>query len=162
MVTVYYLELAHSEPLQAKAQPAVELLIEEAQIPQYQLNRYLYQLVGNAWQWFDKLNWSDQQWATYVDDPNKRTWVARHRGTVAGYFELHRHGDSIDIGYFGLAPSFLEMGLGGYLLSEAIRRARDWGGSKVTVNTCTLDHPAALKNYLARGMRIVKTVDCAD
>ena len=29
--------------------------------------------------------------------------------------------------------------------------------NKVWVHTCTLDHPNALKNYLARGMTIFKT-----
>ena len=47
-------------------------------------------------------------------------------------------------------------GLGGLLLTEAIRRAWDFGASRVWVQTCTQDAPTALPNYLARGFRIFK------
>lgn len=46
-------------------------------------------------------------------------------GNPAGYFELEgKPGSDIEIAYFGLLPQFVGKGLGGYLLTEAVRRAR--------------------------------------
>ncbi len=47
--------------------------------------------------------------------------------------------------------------LGGYLLSEAIKNSFNQGAKRVWVHTCSLDHENALKNYLARGMKVFKT-----
>ncbi len=63
---------------------------------------------------------------------------------------------SVEIAFFGLLPQFIGKGLGGYLLSEAIRKAWDLDASRVWVHTCTLDHPHALGNYEARGLTIVR------
>ena len=78
----------------------------------------------------------------------------RHRG----YYELHRpDGENAEIRYFGLAPQFLDKGFGGPLLSQAIRSAWEWPGTRrVWVHTCSLDHPAALANYQARGLQLYK------
>jgi hypothetical protein len=35
-------------------------------------------------------------------------------------------------------------------------RAWDWGATRVWVHTCSLDHPSALANYQARGMRLYR------
>jgi hypothetical protein len=51
-------------------------------------------------------------------------------------------------------------GLGGPLLKTAV--AKGWAGdgvSRMTVNTCTLDHPRALPLYRKTGFRPVRTVD---
>ncbi|MHC6226338.1 GNAT family N-acetyltransferase [Pseudomonas sp. X10] len=142
-----------------KAKPAREdLRIVECEVAQPQLNRFLYQLVGAAWGWNDLNAWSDAQWQALVEQESHRTWVAYHRGAIAGYFELYRpNGVDAQIHYFGLAPQFLDMGFGGVLLSQAIRSAWEWPGTqRVWVHTCTQDHPAALSNYQARGMRVYK------
>ena len=71
----------------------------------------------------------------------------------AGFFELKRHfDDSVEIAYFGLLPGFLGRGLGKYMLTRAIEEAWALGATRVWVHTCTLDDPAALPNYRARGM----------
>ena len=49
-------------------------------------------------------------------------------------------------------PAFIGRGLGGYLLGEGIARAWAAGARRVWVHTCSLDGPAALANYEARGM----------
>jgi len=43
------------------------------------------------------------------------------------------------------------------LLCAAIRRAWETGARRLVVETCSLDHPAALANYRARGFRVVRT-----
>jgi GNAT superfamily N-acetyltransferase len=66
------------------------------------------------------------------------------------------HG-GIEITYFGLLAGFIGKGLGGAMLGCALQRAWMLGPDRVWVHTCTLDHPAALANYQARGMRIYRT-----
>jgi GNAT superfamily N-acetyltransferase len=56
-----------------------------------------------------------------------------------------------------LLPAFVGRGLGGALLTSALEDAWKMQPPRVWVHTCTLDHPAALANYQARGMKIYKT-----
>jgi hypothetical protein len=63
----------------------------------------------------------------------------------------------MEIAYFGIFKEFFGKGIGGYLLTDAILNSFKIKINKVWVHTCTLDHPNALKNYLARGMTIFKT-----
>ena len=78
-------------------------------------------------------------------------------GTPAGYFELDGPpGGDVEIAYFGLLPSFVGRGLGGWLLTAAVERAWRRNPRRVWLHTCSLDHPAALANYRARGFRLVK------
>jgi GNAT superfamily N-acetyltransferase len=73
---------------------------------------------------------------------------------AAGYFELRQHQDrSVEIAYFGLLPAFIGRGWGKYLLTRAVESAWQLGTDRVWLHTCTLDHPAALSNYLKRGFR---------
>ena len=44
-------------------------------------------------------------------------------------------------------------GLGRHLLTEAVETAWCLGAKRVWLHTSTLDHPAALPNYLSRGFR---------
>ncbi|MEO7965636.1 MAG: GNAT family N-acetyltransferase [Gemmatimonadaceae bacterium] len=73
-------------------------------------------------------------------------------GEIAGFFELVRNGDgSVEIAYSGLPAAFHRRGLGKWLLTHAVDRAWATGANRVWLHTCTLDDPAALPNYRARG-----------
>ena len=156
-IVTYYLEMSSPVHLKEKGEIS-DLNIVLCEVKQFQFNRFLYQLVGEAWNWIDKKFWSDAQWIEYAHDPALLTWVAFFKGTPAGYYELQvqAKGD-VEIAYFGLAPAFIGQGFGGYLLSHAIRSAWSMPAvQRVWVHTCSLDHPGALKNYLARGMKIFR------
>lgn len=157
-VTIWYLEMTAPDQLRPKAAPP-GLSVVEAELPDYRFNRFLYQLVGEAWQWRDMLALSDAQWRDYVERETLRTWVAYCRGAVAGYYELERQaGDAVELRYFGLAPRFIGRGFGGYLLTHAIRSAWAWEApQRLWVHTCSLDHEGALANYQARGFRLYHT-----
>jgi GNAT superfamily N-acetyltransferase len=158
-VTTYYLEMNSPDELNGKSKPEGFEVIE-AEVKNYRLNRFLYQLVGEPWQWKDKLAFSDSEWQQYAESPDLRMWFALSKGSIAGYFELQRHeDDSIEIAYFGLAPDFLGQGFGGYFLTHAIQSAWEWDNPKrVWVHSCTLDHEYALANYQARGLSVYKTI----
>lgn len=134
------------------------LEVIEAEIKEFRFNRYLYALVGEAWNWTDKLALTDDQWKEYAESSNLRTWVAYYKGSIAGYFELDTDSRlNVEIAYFGLAPKFIGQGFGGYLLSEAIKSAwEECKAKRVWVHTCSLDHPNALNNYQSCGLKIYR------
>lgn len=116
--------------------------------------RYLYAAVGEAYHWFDRREWTDDQIRAHLDRPEITLWVLWCSGAPAGYFELQRHPDgAVEIAYFGLLPEFFGRGLGKHLLTEAAAHAWAMAPSRVWLHTCTLDHSAAVPNYRARGFR---------
>lgn len=153
----FYLEMNSKEEL-TEVNSNNELSIIEAEIDDFRLNKFLYQHVGEPWGWVDKLTLPDDVWVSYVENPGLRTWVAYYRGAIAGYFELCKadNGD-VEMVYFGLLEKFIGKGFGGYLLSEAIKKAwHECEARRVWLHTCTLDHPSALHNYQARGFKVYK------
>lgn len=158
-VITYYLEMTSPKALNPKLD-ARGLVVKECEIKQFQVNKFLYQFVGAAWEWTDKLKLSNTAWQAYAENDNLRTWIAYHKGAIAGYFELQQKAEgTIELAYFGLAKNFIGKGFGGYFLSQAIKEAWKWEGTqRVSVNTCSLDHPSALNNYKARGFKVYKEV----
>ena len=151
-VTTWSLEMNHPAELRP-ARRAADLDVRECELPQWEFSRFLYQLIGGPWGWTDKLVWNEQQWRGWVESADLRTWIAYHRGAIAGYYELHRQpNEAIEIAYFGLAGALFGRGFGGDLLTRALESAWGWGARRVWVHTCTLDHASALSNYRARGM----------
>tara|TARA_Y100000591_G_C21247819_1_gene412175 strand:- start:148 stop:513 length:366 start_codon:yes stop_codon:yes gene_type:complete len=115
--------------------------------------------VGKNHSWTDRLNWSETDWIKYTSDPRVETYILNVENDLAGYFELiiHLELKEIEIAYFGLLQSYHQKKLGSYLLSSAIKKSLIKKNiNRVWVHTCTLDHENALKNYLARGMKIYK------
>ncbi|MGE0761045.1 MAG: GNAT family N-acetyltransferase [Pirellulaceae bacterium] len=154
-VTTYFLEMRSPDELRPRRLDDARLVIRRAETPCPEFNRFLYGAVGWSWYWIDKLAWSYEQWQAYVDRPELETWVAYFAGTPAGYFELeHQAGGNVELAYFGLLPHGLGRGWGAALLTAAVERSWVAGASRVWVHTCSLDHPAALRNYVARGFRV--------
>ncbi len=156
-VEIYSLEMTSPDELRPGC-PADDLEVRQARIPCPELNRFLYTAVGGDWFWTDRLAWTYEQWLAWLDRPEVETWVGYVEGTPAGYFELERQpGGNVELAYFGLLPRFIGRGLGGALLTAAIRRAWAIGAARVWVHTCSLDGPASLTNYQARGFRLYRT-----
>jgi GNAT superfamily N-acetyltransferase len=154
-VTTTYLHMTSGGQLRARRASDPRFAVRETAVRQWQLNRFLYLFVGEPWAWIDKRQWSDGQWQSHVDSDDLRTFVGFLDASIVGYYELHRdETQAVEIAYFGLAPDFIGRGFGGALLTDAIERAWAWDAQRVWVHTCSLDHPAALKNYQDRGMVI--------
>ena len=116
--------------------------------------RYLYSEVGRAYKWVDRLPWTDDEIRGHLATPGVSVWLLTVQGAPAGYFELKAKDDaSTEIAYFGLLPDFIGRGYGKHLLTEAVERAFSEGSRRVWLHTCSLDGPAALPNYLARGFK---------
>jgi GNAT superfamily N-acetyltransferase len=160
-----YLELLSPKQLRAGNLPPPRGITVARETPcTTDLFRFLYREVGRRYHWVDRLQWTDQQVEEYLSQPNVSLWVMQatkpgsgNSSGVAGYFELVGHDDgAVEIAYFGLLDPFLGRGLGKYLLTVGVQEAWKMGGNRVWLHTCTLDHPAALPNYLARGFREFK------
>lgn len=156
-VTIRYLEMTSPGQLRVKRTVRDGLRFVKVPGPSPELNRYCYFAVGGAWLWLERRAWSATEWQAWVSQPTVETWVLAAGDVVAGYCELERCGGDVELKYFGLVPEFIGGGLGAHLLTEAVERAWSMGASRVILNTCNLDHPRALANYLARGFREFRT-----
>ena len=163
-VTRTYLELSDWPQFKAAFGDFPGVRIARAPKPQPALYRTCYQTVGEAFHWRDRWDWTDQQIGDHLADPAIQLFVAmRQRGTeqaeLAGWYELRRvpEDDSVEIAYFGIVAAEFGRGLGKHLLSSAVRDAWALDPKRVWLHTCTLDHPNALSNYLARGFMPYRT-----
>jgi GNAT superfamily N-acetyltransferase len=157
MATVWHLEvrsLTELVPARGERQFGLERLIG----PTPAVARALYAGVGADYHWADRLPWSDAEWAERIADPRVEFWLASEGGTPVGYFELCRNDpETMEVAYFGLLPHAVGKGHGGQLLEAAVRRGFEAGAERVYLHTCSFDHPAALKNYQARGFTVIRT-----
>jgi GNAT superfamily N-acetyltransferase len=156
-VTRTYLEMLSPGDLHPAPVPEPEPHIGPLEDCPVSVFRYLYREVGRAFQWTDRLSWSDEAVRRYLATPGVYIWLMSWHGSPAGYFELRKHEDeSVEIVYFGLLPAFIGRGWGKHLLTRSVKAAWQMGTHRVWLHTCTLDHPAALPNYLKRGFRPVR------
>ncbi len=125
----------------------------------FQLNKFFYKNVGKKHKWVDRLIWTEQQWIDYVSSSKVKTYILKNKDDLVGFFELifHLENKEVEIAYFGILAEYQNKKLGSYLLSEAIKKSFNKNIDRVWLHTCSLDHENALKNYLARGMKIFRS-----
>ena len=153
-----YLEINSLSDLKDTSFSPNGYLIQLVQPVDFQLNKFFYKNVGKKHHWVDRLVWTDKQWIEYTSDIKVNTYVLKKDTDLAGYFELITHKDKneVEIAYLGLLEEYQNKQLGSYLLSSAIKNSFLNNTQRVWVHTCSLDHKNALKNYIARGMKIFK------
>ena len=154
-----YLEITSLENFREVKKPSEKYSVTLVNPKDFQLNKFFYKSIGKNYQWVDRLVWTDANWINYVFDKKLSTYILKENNEIAGYFELMFHQDvmEVEIAYFGILEDYFGKKLGAYLLSEAIKTSFSLGSSRLWVHTCSLDHKNALKNYLARGMKIFKS-----
>ncbi|HEX3233202.1 MAG TPA: GNAT family N-acetyltransferase [Gemmatimonadales bacterium] len=156
-VTRTYLEMGSPGELRATATPVPAPRVERIGECLVSFFRYLYAEVGRAFHWVDRLGWTDAMVESHLASPAISLWLLTWQAAPAGYFELRQHADgSAEIAYFGLLPDYIGRGWGKFLLTEAVRAAWSLNPTRVWIHTCTLDHPAALPNYVRRGFKPVR------
>ncbi len=151
-----YLEIKSLGDLNEVLAPNNDYLLQLIDRKDFQLNKFFYKQIGKNHKWIDRLSWTDKHWIKYVSNPSLLTFVLKNKEDIAGYFEIIYHKDKFEaeIAYFGILEEYLGKRLGGYMLSEAIKKSFVKDIKRVWVHTCSFDHKNALKNYLARGMKI--------
>lgn len=151
-VVVTYLEMTALPLRQPAPTPAGKFALLKAEQPPVPFYRYLYNQVGETWFWYERRRLSDEDLAAIIGDPKVEIYVLYAEGVPAGYVELDRRGqDDIAIAYFGIMPGFVGRGFGSYLLDWAIDLAWSYEPKRLVVDTCTLDHPKALRIYQRAG-----------
>tara|TARA_Y100000992_G_scaffold238575_1_gene169319 strand:+ start:698 stop:1204 length:507 start_codon:yes stop_codon:yes gene_type:complete len=152
-----FLELRDIKKLKFNSSKENKFLIKKIK-PDFQLNKFFYKQIGKKHRWIDRLSWTDEKWISFISNKNLETYVISEFEDLIGFFELlyNPNLNETEISYFGLLEEYIGKGIGGYALSEAIKKAFEKNIKRVWLHTCTLDHPNALKNYIARGMRVFR------
>ena len=154
-----YLEINSINDLNEVEKPNKDCSLNLLEPINFQLNKFFYKNIGKKHKWTDRLVWTESQWIDYASSKKVKTYIFKYKNDLAGFFELIFHSDQkeVEIAYFGLLEEFQNKKLGSYLLSQAIKKSFISKVNRVWVHTCSLDHKNALKNYIARGMKIFKS-----
>lgn len=157
--TITWLEMtrrpSYPRPVQPLGAPAA-LLKAESPPPWFFLG--LYDAVGRDYAWEDMHKEDEDDLADWLADPDTVLFTLMKAGWPHGFFLLdHRNTGTCNLAYFGLVPQAVGSGLGRFLLESAVHTGWDMPGvEKMTVNTCTLDHPRALGLYQRAGFEPVR------
>ena len=151
-VTVTHLRMdappRHYPPLPLGRQLA---LLRTRRIPLH-FYRYLQDRVGRKWHWVDVLRMDDAALEAALHAHDRDIRVLYLDGAPAGFFDLKTDlPGRVDLAYFGMMEQAMGQGLGRWFLGAAIEAAWSYEPDHVTVQTCTLDHPAALPLYQKAG-----------
>jgi len=151
-VTVTFLEmmapLAHYPPLPYNRNVA---LLRAKGVPNHYY-RYLIDRIGRKWNWVNALRLSDETLAGKLADPERDIYVLHIDGVPAGMFEVAPHEEgTVELVYFGMMEQATGQGIGRWFLGAALQHAWSRKPASVRVQTCTLDHPAALPLYQKMG-----------
>ena len=151
-VVIAYLEMTAPPTRPTVPAPPAKLALLRAENPPVAFYRYLYDNVGEPWFWIDRRKLDDAALAAILADPLVELYVLYVGGVPAGYVELDRRTEpDINLAYCGLIPEFTGRGLGPWLLNWAVDAAWRHRPRRLTVDTCTLDHPKALAVYQRAG-----------
>jgi GNAT superfamily N-acetyltransferase len=152
-LVVTYLEMTAPPTRPSLPTPAgVHLALLRVGAPSPAYYRFLYEAVGNPWVWWERKLLDDDALQAVIQDPTIDLYVLYVEGAPAGYAEIDRRAQpEVALAYFGLMPGYIGRGLGWYLLNWAIDTAWTGGTQRLTVDTCTLDHPRALQTYQRAG-----------
>ncbi len=150
--TVTYLQLASPAHRRESLPMGQNIALMRAEKPTLHFYRYLMFRTGKPWNWVHRLRMADEELAAIIHADTTDLHVVYLDGAPAGFYEIDRSVEGEhNIAYFGLMMHAAGRGLGRWFLSEAIHSALLNNPGKVTVNTCTLDHKAALPLYQKMG-----------
>lgn len=130
-------------------------LLKTRDIPRH-FYLYLMDRVGRKWHWVNVLRLDEEGLERRLSAPGLDIRVLYLDGAPAGFFEIRPHLPArAELTFFGMMEHAMGQGLGRWFLGAAIEAAWSSGPRIVTVQTCTLDHPAALPLYQKLGFRPV-------
>lgn len=155
-VTVTYLE-QDERPLlpSAPPPPRYKTAFLRAEHPPLHFYRYLYRLIGDPYYWVSRRQMDDAALADIIHDPSVYIFILYVDGVPGGMAEIDaRDKRNPELKFFGLAQDFVGKGFGRYFLTQAIDAAWALEPERVCLETCTLDHKAALPLYQKFGFKV--------
>ena len=158
-VTVTFLEMT-ARPVRYPPLPAGPgIVLLRAKNPPLHFYRYLMDRVGRKWNWVNALRLDDETLGARVNEADREIRVLYLDGAPAGFFEIKpRLPALVELSYFGMMEHAIGRGLGRWFLGAAIEACWAHGPKAVTVQTCSMDHPAALPLYQKLGFSPVSQV----
>lgn len=154
-VTITYLEQKERPVLPTPPKPVGKVAIMRVEQPPIHFYRYLYRLVGDPWKWVSRRRLSDAELAEIIHDDNVYLYCLYVSGAPAGFAEIDaRNIKNVELKFFGLAPDFTGRRLGRFFLTNIIDLAWALNPKRVMLETCTLDHAAALPLYQKCGFKV--------
>lgn len=155
---VYHLSMARPPHLTRAGRPCpAPDGVQLVHIPRPPLHfyRYIYRAVGRPHKWVSRENLDDAALASIIHHPQIAIHVLYWQGVPAGFIELDwrksQWRKTGEITFLGLMPEYIGNGLGRFLLRRAIALAWAKPIRSLLIETCTLDHPRALRLYLDEG-----------
>ncbi|HEX8579039.1 MAG TPA: GNAT family protein [Allosphingosinicella sp.] len=144
---VTFLEMTERHPL--RPLPTSPLRLERWKVPDPAKYRMLFERVGAKWLWYSRLLMDDARLSAEIAEVHA---VTDRAGVEVGMLELDFRTDGeCLIRFLGLVPELAGKGHGAWLFAQTMVLAWQPGVARVHVNTCSLDHPAALPAYLKAG-----------
>lgn len=136
--------------------PPFPVAIIKAEIPTLSFYKFLYQNVGQEWLWWERLTLSDTELEEILYKDSTEIRVLYIHGSPAGFSEISRENPQfVQLDYFGLMPEFIGKNIGDWFLEETIEAAFIPDPAKtLALNTCTFDHPSALRTYQKQGFSV--------
>ncbi|MFQ5562854.1 MAG: GNAT family N-acetyltransferase [Parvularculaceae bacterium] len=154
-VCITYLEQKRRPVLPPPARPPGIVAILRAERPPVHFYRYLYRRIGDPHKWVSRNRLSDEDLAVIIQHPAVYLYVIYVDGVPAGMAEIDaRHPKTHEIKFFGLDPDYVGKGLGRFFLTHVIELAWSLQPERLRLETCTLDHPAALPLYQKLGFEV--------
>ena len=155
-VTVYYLEM-HAHTQRTVSPPRGKLEVIRAHNCTLGYYRFLYDSVGRQYNWRSRMKLSDAELGAILNDPGVEVHAFFVDGVPCGFAEFDRHiVNEVELKQFGLMKEFIGQGLGKYFLQATIDLAWSYHPQRFWLHTCTVDHHAALPNYLKSGFKLYK------
>lgn len=161
---VTHLEMNSRPALRREYVKPGEYALRRMSMPELSAYRELYRRVGEDWLWFSRLAMDEEALKAIVHDPGVEVHVLRHRGKDEGILEIDfRRFPEVEISFLGVVSTLLGKGAGRYLMNRALEIT--WGRTpkRVTIHTCTFDHPRALEFYMKTGfVPYLRSIEIAD
>ena len=151
-MTVTFLEMNARPTALPPPQPKGRIALLRCEKPPVHFYRYLYDTIGAGYYWVDRKKLTPEALAEVIHDPLNLMFVLYTEGSPAGLAELDlRKAGTANIAYFGLMPEAIGKRLGYFFLYHTCMNAWAQPIQRLTINTCTLDHPRALPLYQRLG-----------
>ncbi|MEL6365324.1 MAG: GNAT family N-acetyltransferase [Pseudomonadota bacterium] len=154
-VVITYLEQREKPAYARPIEPPGKIAILKAENPPLHFYRYLYRTIGDPYKWVSRRSIADADLAEIIHDDRVALYVLYADGCPAGMAEIDfRDEGEAEIKFFGLMPERVGKGYGAYFFSNILDIAWTPRPERVKLETCTLDHPSALRFYQKHGFSV--------
>jgi GNAT superfamily N-acetyltransferase len=152
------------EPPASRTVEEAAWVLEPKEHPEVEWYRALFRRIGGPYLWFSRLQCTDERLAETIRDPSVHIYSVVYDGADEGLLELDfRAKDECEIAFFGLSEKLQGKGAGRWMMDRAIAMAWSHPIRRLSIHTCSSDHPAALRLYMRSGFRPYKRqIEIAD